>query len=80
MVEREVLIYSRHGCHLCEMARAELESIRGEIGFELREEFIDGDARLESEYGLMVPVILIDGKIHGYGRIERDRFKSAILP
>lgn len=53
--------------------------MRSEIDFDLEESFIDGDSKLESEYGLMVPVILIDGKMHGYGRIERARFKAAIL-
>jgi len=78
IVVKHVIIYSRHGCHLCESARAELESIKSEIDFDLEESFIDGDAKLESEYGLMVPVILIDGKMHGYGRVERERFKAAI--
>jgi len=76
---KQVIIYSRHGCHLCESARAELEAMRSEINFDLEEAFIDGDSKLESDYGLMVPVILIDGKMHGYGRIERARFKAAIL-
>ena len=76
---KQVIIYSRHGCHLCESARAELEAMRSEIDFDLEESFIDGDSKLESDYGLMVPVILIDGKMHGYGRIERARFKAAIL-
>ncbi len=53
--------------------------MRSEIDFDLKEAFIDGDSKLESDYGLMVPVILIDGKMHGYGRIERARFKAAIL-
>jgi glutaredoxin len=79
MVVKQVIIYSRHGCHLCESARAELERIRSEIEFNLEETFIDTDAKLESEYGLMVPVVLIDGRMHGYGRIERERFKAAIL-
>jgi predicted thioredoxin/glutaredoxin len=56
-----------------------LESIRSEIQFNLEEALIDGDSKLEEEYGLMVPVILIDGKMHGYGRVERERFKKAIL-
>ena len=76
---KQVIIYSRRGCHLCESARAELESIRSEIQFNLEEALIDGDSKLEEEYGLMVPVILVDGKMHGYGRVERERFKRAIL-
>ena len=75
---RNVEIISRHGCHLCEVALEELNSIRREIDFELIERFIDADPALESEYGFMVPVILIDGKMHGYGRVERERFVASL--
>jgi glutaredoxin len=75
---RKVAIYSRQGCHLCEEAKAVLLSASKEIDYYLEEIMIDKDSKLIEEYGLMVPVVLIDGKIHGFGRIERDRFISAL--
>jgi glutaredoxin len=75
---RKVEIYSREGCHLCEEAKALLISVSEEIDYYLEEIMIDNDPKLIEEYGLMVPVILIDGKIHGFGRIERERFISAL--
>jgi glutaredoxin len=78
-----VELYSRTGCHLCEIAKAEIESLRNELSlehrFDLKEIFIDGDPKLEAEYGIMVPVILINGKIHGFGRVERDRMRAALI-
>jgi hypothetical protein len=39
---------------------------------------IDGDPDLEREYGFMVPVIHIDGAMHGYGRVEEARLRRAL--
>jgi glutaredoxin len=75
---REVVIYSRQGCHLCEEAKAILISVGEEMDFHLEEIMIEQDPKLVEEYGLMVPVILIDKKIHGFGRIFRERFISAL--
>jgi glutaredoxin len=75
---REVVIYSRQGCHLCEEAKAILISVGEEMDFHLEEVMIEQDQKLVEEYGLMVPVVLIDGKIHGFGRIIRERFISAL--
>ena len=77
---KRITLFSRHGCHLCEIARQEMERIASEnkVEIAIEEIFIDGDSALESEYGFMVPVIQIDGAMHGYGRIEEARFRKAI--
>lgn len=77
---KEITIYSRSGCHLCEIAREEIERIarEGEVEISLKEILIDGNQGLESEYGFMVPVIHIDGAMHGYGRVEEARVKRAL--
>lgn len=77
---KRITLYSRRGCHLCEIALAEMERIAAEdqIPISIDEVFIDGNSALESEYGFMVPVIHIDGVMHGYGRIEEVRFRRAL--
>ncbi len=77
---KEITIYSRSGCHLCEVAREEIERIarEGKVEISLKEILIDGNQGLESEYGFMVPVIHIDGAMHGYGRVEEARMKRAL--
>ncbi len=77
---KEIIIYSRTGCHLCEVARAEIERIarEGEVEIFLKEILIDGNQELEREFGLMVPVIQIDGAMHGFGRVEETRLKKAL--
>ncbi|WP_027341793.1 glutaredoxin family protein [Hamadaea tsunoensis] len=70
MPER-VTLYTRTGCHLCEDAVAELRRL--EIGF--TEVDISGDLDLEAEYGDRIPVIMLDGKEHGYWRVEGARLQ-----
>lgn len=67
--EPRVTLYSRAGCHLCEDAAAELRR----IGVEFAEVDITGDSELEADYGDRIPVIMVDGKEHGYWRVEADR-------
>jgi glutaredoxin len=57
----EVTLYTAAGCHLCEAARRVVVAARDELGFELREVAIDGDAALEAEYREWIPVVEIDG-------------------
>jgi glutaredoxin len=56
-----VTMYSRRTCGLCDEAREAILSLRDEAVFEYEEVFVDGDETLEKEYGLRVPVILVDG-------------------
>ncbi len=63
---RQVQIYSRHGCHLCEQALETLELLQSELPFEIQEIFIDGDLELEYKYGDQVPVIQIDHVQHDF--------------
>jgi hypothetical protein len=42
-------------------------------GEEWTEVDITGDDALEEEYGFRIPVVLLDGKEHGYWRVEKER-------
>jgi glutaredoxin len=75
----EVLIYSRSGCHLCDVAEAKLNELRATLDFKIEKQLIDGDLALEREYGEKVPVILINGTPHDYWRVNPERFTKAIL-
>ena len=78
-MKKQVTMYSRRNCHLCEVAKDVVESARNEAEFEFEVVFIDGDAGLEKEYGEEVPVTLINGKRHDYFRVDRARFIEAVL-
>ncbi|NUR71811.1 MAG: glutaredoxin family protein [Hamadaea sp.] len=69
-----VTLYTRPGCHLCADAVAELRS----LSVDFAEVDITGDRELEAEYGDRIPVIMLDGKEHGYWRVEGDRLLRAL--
>ena len=56
-----VVLYSRPGCHLCDAARAVLESERERTPFSLQEIDVQDDVALERDYGIRIPVVEIDG-------------------
>jgi glutaredoxin len=57
-----VTLYTRVGCHLCDIAKDVLEDVRRERPFELKTIDVDTDAALVDRYGLEVPVVLINGR------------------
>jgi glutaredoxin len=75
---KTVTVYSRTGCHLCEVAIDQIISVKNDSNFNLEIKLIDNDADLEKKYGEQVPVILIDNQPHDYWRVDLDRFTSAI--
>lgn len=74
----EVSIYSRSNCHLCEIALGVLEQLRNESDFQITKILIDGSSDLEEKYGEQVPVILINGQVHDFFRVDPQRFRLAI--
>ena len=76
----EVTVMGRDGCHLCEIAEAEVARICGELGVSWHAEDVDTDPEWRAEYGDRVPVILVDGAEHGYWRVEEDRLRRALQP
>jgi glutaredoxin len=62
MVAIRVELFTRRGCHLCDDAKAVLLSLRAERPFELVETDVDANYALQQAYGLLVPVIVVDGR------------------
>ena len=73
-----VTVYTRKGCHLCDVAIQTLESLQPELHFDIEKRFIDGNPVLEEKYGERIPVILIDGAHHDFWRVDPERFRSCL--
>jgi glutaredoxin len=56
-----VRLYSRPGCHLCDEARATIQGVRRRRSFDFDEVDVSTDDALELEYGIRIPVVLVDG-------------------
>jgi glutaredoxin len=76
--DHSVSLITRSGCHLCQDAEAVLRRLRAELGFGYEELDVDADPQRKAEYSDRVPVILIDGREHGYWRVEEARFRTAV--
>jgi glutaredoxin len=76
--DHQVTLITRVGCHLCDDAAATLARLRAELGFGYDEVDVEADRDRRNEYSDRVPVILIDGKEHGYWRVEEARFRAAL--
>jgi glutaredoxin len=69
----EVVVYSREGCHLCDVVKETLKQLEGEADFAWREVDIDAEPELLQKFNDEVPVIFIDGrKAFKYRMDERD--------
>lgn len=67
-------MYSRKGCHLCDVVKETLAALKGEAAFEWSEVDIDLDPVLRQKYNEEVPVVFIDGRKAFKYRMEREQF------
>jgi hypothetical protein len=71
--EPRLTLITRPGCHLCDAAREAIDRVAAVTGDRWIEVDVTGDLELEREYGDRLPVVLLDGREHGYWRVEEDR-------
>lgn len=70
---RSVIMYSRKGCHLCEVVKESLDKLSRRGGFIWSEIDVDTDVTLRREFNDQVPVVFIDGrKAFKYRMDERE--------
>jgi glutaredoxin len=62
----KVVLYTRHGCHLCE----EAQKVLSEFGISQSCIDIDADPGLRERFDACVPVVEINGRIRFRGGIE----------
>jgi glutaredoxin len=74
----EVLMYARPGCGLCDEAREVIMAERARTPFEYREVDVSGDDALELEYGIRIPVVLVDGRELFEIRVDAGRLAEAV--
>lgn len=73
-----VTVYTRTNCSLCVTAEADVSRICAELGVGWEAVDVDSEAELRAEYGDRVPVIVVDGREHGYFRVEEPRLRRAL--
>ena len=77
---REVVLYTRDGCSLCEKAKAVILALRREVAFEFREVDIGWSGELYEDHKHDIPVIEIDGKRAFKYRVDPNELKKRLSP
>ncbi|HXH33131.1 MAG TPA: glutaredoxin family protein [Plantibacter sp.] len=80
----QLTLIGKPGCHLCDDARTVIDEVVAELpdgapGITREELSILDDQELHDRHWEEIPVLLIDGRVHNYWRIDRDRLRAALL-
>lgn len=73
-----VVLYSRPGCHLCDVAREAIEAVRAQVPFAFEEVDIERDEVLELEFGIRIPVVSVDGEERFQVSVDRDELARLV--
>jgi glutaredoxin len=76
---RTVFVYSRKGCHLCEVVKESLSKLSRRGGFIWREIDVDADTELRRQYNDEVPVVFIDGRKAFKYRMDEQEFLRKLV-
>jgi glutaredoxin len=72
-------LVGRDGCHLCDDARAVVTGVLADFPHvTLTEVSIDDDEALHAEYWEQIPVLLVDGNVHNFWRIDPIRLSTKL--
>ncbi|GLZ77447.1 thioredoxin family protein [Actinorhabdospora filicis] len=68
-----VVLLTSPGCHLCEEARAAMARVARRTGADWAEVSLADRMDLWRDYGDRLPVVILDGREHGYWEVEEER-------
>ncbi|MCM3602498.1 glutaredoxin family protein [Robertmurraya korlensis] len=70
--------YTRKRCPLCEKGKAILTELQESLRFEIIEKDIDTNDEWNEQYGLMIPVVVLDGEEVQYGQLDKMFINEAL--
>ena len=77
--QAQVLLYSKPGCHLCEVMKEEMAKAGCAELYKLEEINIEGDAALLARYRYDIPVLMIGGEEAFRHRLTADSFRAYLI-
>lgn len=66
----QLIFYTRKQCPLCIEGKGILLQLQKDYNFQIVEKDIDTSDEWTEKYGLMIPVVEVDGKVIQYGIID----------
>ncbi len=73
-----VTVLTRAGCSACAEAEREVARICADTGVGWTVLDVDSAVELRAEYGDRVPVIMVDGREHGFWKVAEKRLRAAL--
>ncbi len=77
-MDREVILYTRRVCGLCDETAEMLRSLRDDLRFALTERDVDEDAALREEYNDIVPVVVVGGRVVAHAPVDAAELRAAL--
>lgn len=74
----KIELVGREGCHLCADAESALAQVCSEFDVDYTVVSIDDDPELADLYWERIPVLLIDGEIFDFWRINEHRLRERL--
>jgi glutaredoxin len=74
----KLTLYTKTDCCLCDDARAALERVRRDVGFDLESIDVTTSRELDERYGERVPVIALNGSELFEYRVDEDRLRAIL--
>lgn len=76
--DARVVVYTRPGCHLCDVALDVVAEVCGQSGDTWTAASIVGDDDLTAMFTDQVPVTFVDGEQHDFWRVDPERLRRAL--
>lgn len=73
-----VVLYTRSGCHLCDVMKSEVARAAPAVPIDLREVDVETDPALAERFALTLPVLEIAGRVAFEGRVQAEDFERAV--
>ncbi len=73
-----ITLIGKSGCHLCDVARDVVELVCLDTGDTWVELSVEDDPALHEAYWEKVPVVLVDGHLHDFWRVNPDRLRATL--
>ena len=75
---REVTLYTRKDCGLCDDLAETLRRLAPDLRFTLTEQDVDADAALRDLYNEIVPVVVVAGRVVATAPVDLRTLETAL--
>ncbi|WP_342432951.1 glutaredoxin family protein [Neobacillus sp. FSL H8-0543] len=77
-MQKKITFYTRKNCSLCEKAKDSILELKEDFDFTLEEIDINESDELTEKYGIMIPVVVIDGEEVAFGIINKIDIRNRL--